>query len=78
MAHPYRSTPGVREGLTLEPRRDRACVVVFLVCWLTSTARFASALVRDEPIGFEPALALGLTVPGPLAAAASRSDKRSS
>ena len=75
MAHPYRHTPRVRRRPPVEPTSDRACLVVFLVLWLTSAARFASAVGRDEPMGFEPALALGITVVAPLAAAASRRGK---
>jgi len=77
MAHPYRPTPVVRER-PAELRSDRACLVVFLVLWLTSAARFASAVDRDEPIGFEPALALGISVLAPVAAVASRRGKESS
>jgi hypothetical protein len=70
MAHPYRPSPPVPERAPDPPPDDTlARYGMIAVFWSSSVLRFALAVTGGEPFGFQPALALALTVLTPVVVA---------
>lgn len=66
--HPYRSPLHGPERLPPGPGNDRAAPFLVAFVWLSSLLRLALSVRHDEHFGFQPALALALTLLTPILA----------
>jgi hypothetical protein len=63
MAHPYRELVQLSPEEPGSPEESHLVVVApAAVAWASSTLRLGLAVARDEPMSFNPALALALSV----------------